>query len=119
MKGNLRKMVTENTQPVTYSLPIGESFVALNDFIDKKISLTFTGDWQEEDGQRRLTRIHNIESADLTFMPTTDGRILHLLSTIRRMPELKQSMTTDEFDAFLDTMPAGDLRYFEGAAQYL
>jgi len=43
MKGNLRKMVTENTQPVTYSLPIGESFVALNDFIDKKISLTFTG----------------------------------------------------------------------------
>jgi hypothetical protein len=43
MKGNLRKMITENTSPVTYSLPVGDNVVALNEFLEKKISLTYTG----------------------------------------------------------------------------
>ncbi|WP_455375073.1 DUF2797 domain-containing protein [Kaarinaea lacus] len=43
MKGNLRKMITENTSPVTYSLPIGDDLVGLNEFVGKKISLTYTG----------------------------------------------------------------------------
>ncbi|WP_455207275.1 DUF2797 domain-containing protein [Kaarinaea lacus] len=43
MKGNLRKMVSENTSPVTYSLPVGDNLVALNEFLEKKISLKFTG----------------------------------------------------------------------------
>ena len=43
MKGNLRKMITENTCPVTYSLPVGDSFIGLNDFLDKKITLHYTG----------------------------------------------------------------------------
>jgi len=85
---------------------------------DISVSLTFSGDWQEEGSQRRLTRIHNIESADLTFMPTTDGRIPYLLSTIIRMPELKQSMTKVEYDTFFETMPGGDPCYFIGLAPY-
>lgn len=43
MKGNLRKMLSENTSPVTYSLPVGDSVVGLNEFMGKKISLTYTG----------------------------------------------------------------------------
>ena len=43
MKGNLRKMLSENTNPVTYSLPVGDSVVGLNEFLGKKISLTYTG----------------------------------------------------------------------------
>lgn len=43
MKGNLRKMLSENTNPVTYSLPVGDSVVGLNEFLEKKISLTYTG----------------------------------------------------------------------------
>ncbi|HEY5601778.1 MAG TPA: DUF2797 domain-containing protein [Gammaproteobacteria bacterium] len=43
MKGNLRKMVPANTKPVSYSLPLGDSVVALNEFLGKKIALTFTG----------------------------------------------------------------------------
>ena len=43
MKGNLRKMVSEHTSPVSYSLPVGDNFVALNEFLEKKISLKFTG----------------------------------------------------------------------------
>ena len=43
MKGNLRKMITENTSPVTYSLPVGDDLVGLNEFLGKKISLTYTG----------------------------------------------------------------------------
>ncbi|MCI0506481.1 MAG: DUF2797 domain-containing protein [Gammaproteobacteria bacterium] len=43
MKGNLRKMISENTRPVTYSLPVGDNLVALNEFFGKKISLAFTG----------------------------------------------------------------------------
>ena len=43
MKGNLRKMLSENSSPVTYSLPVGDELVALNEFLEKKISLTFTG----------------------------------------------------------------------------
>ena len=43
MKGNLRKMVTENTSPVTYSLPVGDQLVALNEFLEKNITLKFTG----------------------------------------------------------------------------
>lgn len=43
MKGNLRKMLTENTSPVAYSLPVGDNVVALNEFLEKKISLTYTG----------------------------------------------------------------------------
>ncbi|WP_455366674.1 DUF2797 domain-containing protein [Kaarinaea lacus] len=43
MKGNLRKMLSENTSPVTYSLPVGDSVVGLNEFLEKKISLNYTG----------------------------------------------------------------------------
>lgn len=43
MKGNLRKMVTENTGPVTYSLPVGDDMVAMNEFLNKKITLNYTG----------------------------------------------------------------------------
>ena len=43
MKGNLRKMVSENTSPVTYSLPVGDQLVALNEFLEKNITLNFTG----------------------------------------------------------------------------
>ena len=43
MKGNLRKMVSENTGPVTYSLPVGDSIVAMNEFLNKKITLNYTG----------------------------------------------------------------------------
>ena len=43
MKGNLRKMVSENTIPVTYRLPVGDQLVALNEFLEKNITLNFTG----------------------------------------------------------------------------
>jgi len=43
MKGNLRKMVSENTTPVTYSLPVGDSMVAMNEFLNRKISIKYTG----------------------------------------------------------------------------
>lgn len=43
MKGNLRKMIAENTSPVTYSLPVGDQLVALNEFLEKNIELSFTG----------------------------------------------------------------------------
>lgn len=43
MKGNLRKMVSENTNPVTYSLPVGGQMLALNEFLEKDIALNFTG----------------------------------------------------------------------------
>ena len=43
MKGNIRKMITENNSPVSYSMPVGDSLVAMNDFLDKKISLTYSG----------------------------------------------------------------------------
>lgn len=43
MKGNIRKMVTENTNPVSYSLPVGEDLLAMNEFLDKKITLNYTG----------------------------------------------------------------------------
>jgi len=42
-KGNLRKMITENTSPVTYSLPVGDNRIGLNEFLGKKISLNYTG----------------------------------------------------------------------------
>ena len=43
MKGNLRKMISENTSPVTYSLPVGDNLIALNEFLGKKISLNYSG----------------------------------------------------------------------------
>lgn len=43
MKGNLRKMLNDNTRPVTYSLPVGDNVVGLNEFLDKKITLNYTG----------------------------------------------------------------------------
>ncbi|MGD8642084.1 MAG: DUF2797 domain-containing protein, partial [Gammaproteobacteria bacterium] len=43
MKGNLRKMIVEHSDPVTYSLPVGDDVVALNEFMEKKIALHYTG----------------------------------------------------------------------------
>ena len=43
MKGNLRKMISENTSPVTYSLPVGDDVVGLNEFLEQGIKLTYTG----------------------------------------------------------------------------
>ncbi|WP_455222999.1 DUF2797 domain-containing protein [Kaarinaea lacus] len=36
-------MLSENTSPVTYSLPVGDGVVGLNEFLEKQIALTFTG----------------------------------------------------------------------------
>ena len=43
MKGNLRKMVSENTSPVTYSLPVGDNLIGMNESLNKKITLRYTG----------------------------------------------------------------------------
>jgi len=43
VKGCLRKMEVSLTEPVSYQLPLGESRVALNPLIGKKIQLHFTG----------------------------------------------------------------------------
>lgn len=41
--GNLTKMVTTSTSPVSYSLPIGEHLLPLNPLIGKKLTLEFHG----------------------------------------------------------------------------
>ena len=43
MKGNLRKMISENSKPVSYSLPVGDNVIGLNEFLDQKITLKYTG----------------------------------------------------------------------------
>jgi hypothetical protein len=43
MKGNLRKMLTENSSPVIYQLPIGDHQVKMNDLLNKIIKLKFSG----------------------------------------------------------------------------
>jgi hypothetical protein len=78
---------------------------------DMSLSLTFYGDWKNADGQRYLTRIRKIKSADIIIMPTADGRILELLTAISRMPELKKTLSPEDYDAFLNTLPAADPRY--------
>jgi hypothetical protein len=82
------------------------------------IVLPIYGDWQVRDGQKYLQRIYRIQTADLLFMPTSDGRIRKLLSAVRRLPELKQTMSTDDFDALLETMPSADPNYYAGLADY-
>jgi len=43
MKGNLQKMLVENSRPVSYQLPVGEGRISLNKFLSKKIKLKFSG----------------------------------------------------------------------------
>ncbi len=43
MLGTIRKMRSQLGAPVTYSLPIGEQELPLNDLIGKPVTLTFTG----------------------------------------------------------------------------
>lgn len=42
-EGNILKLKSEFKKPIQYSLPIGESLVALNPYIGKKLSLNFKG----------------------------------------------------------------------------
>jgi len=41
--GNIRKMITELSDPVAYKLPIGDEFINMNQYIGKPLTLTFTG----------------------------------------------------------------------------
>lgn len=41
--GNLRKMSAENSQPVEYSLVLGEHQIRLNPYLDQSLQLRFTG----------------------------------------------------------------------------
>jgi hypothetical protein len=41
--GQILKMKTDLKEPVEYTLPIGNEFLGLNQFLDKKLSLNFTG----------------------------------------------------------------------------
>lgn len=50
-------------------------------------------------------------------MPTDDGRILELLTAISRIPELKQSMSPEDYNVYLDTLPAADPRYLSPLAK--
>lgn len=82
------------------------------------ISVSCSAAWQQRDGRKWLTRFHHIDAADLYFLPTPDGRILKLLTTISQLPALKQSLSPEEFNAFLDTLPAADPLYYAGLARY-
>lgn len=42
--GDLRKMVVTLTHPITYSLPVGDARVPLNELMGRDIKLSFTGD---------------------------------------------------------------------------
>ncbi len=44
MQGNIRKMITTDSNPVAYTLPIGEEQIPLNSLLGKTVCLTFTGD---------------------------------------------------------------------------
>ena len=41
--GNVRKMQVRLDEPVSYALPLGDEVIAFNGFLEKKISLRFTG----------------------------------------------------------------------------
>ncbi|AOT09612.1 DUF2797 domain-containing protein [Pseudoalteromonas luteoviolacea] len=43
MQGTLSKLKASLTNPIQYQLPIGEELINLNDYFDKEITLTFTG----------------------------------------------------------------------------
>lgn len=43
MRGNLRKLNSELAAPIQYQLCLSEQTIALNDYLDQTISLTFTG----------------------------------------------------------------------------
>ncbi|KZN58334.1 hypothetical protein N473_06195 [Pseudoalteromonas luteoviolacea CPMOR-1] len=43
MQGTLSKLKASLTNPIQYQLPIGDKLVNLNDYLDKEITLTFTG----------------------------------------------------------------------------
>jgi hypothetical protein len=43
LSGILRKMGTEQADPVRYSMPIGDGFIDLNPLLGQKLSLRFTG----------------------------------------------------------------------------
>lgn len=43
ISGNILKMTSELSKPVRYSLPIGDSFVNINELIGKKVKLSYNG----------------------------------------------------------------------------
>ncbi|WP_127714598.1 DUF2797 domain-containing protein [Halobacteriovorax sp. HLS] len=43
ISGNILKMTSELSKPVQYSLPIGDSFVNINELIGKKVKLSYDG----------------------------------------------------------------------------
>lgn len=44
ISGNLRKMKAELTSPVSYSLPLGDTLVQMNELLGKTVTLAFGGD---------------------------------------------------------------------------
>ncbi len=44
LTGNVRKMCTEHSDPVSYSLPIGEDQIPLNDLLGHTVEIEFTGE---------------------------------------------------------------------------